>query len=516
MERLKENLIIFDVRGIQKYIFRSKKIKEISGASYIVENLLKDTIKKYLNSENITFKNWCDIENDKIFEFEFFKEENLNKPYVEIVYEGGGNLLLSTRLRDDVMKDFLKHIQLSFLKNSYSLSVAYATLEIDKNTDYINLAYPEIKRRLNEVKKRMPQLSLAKALPIVEIDDTNGYAKGYKVSKYNAEHCSYESKLKLDNYENYVSKKNKDLDSFYEIDEIDDSASKTLLAVVHIDGNDMGGIISSYMSMKKKNNMSFNDGVRISRELSYKINKVFKYNVKDIIDKYPARIVINSGDDITFVSKAGCTINLTKEIIEMIESNYLGDNPNNIFTSCAGIAFIHRHFPFHRAYETAEESCSIAKKRAKEIDNKYTITIDGKEIQRPASYIDFEIIKAGIIKDLMSKRSENASLYLRPYLVKVEHNNNIKLGKENPSIATLIDNVKYLSGENVSRNAVKEIRNTYESSEIETKILFKRLKSRKNLGTQEEYYVPYINGIAKLYDASTLIDILEKDGEVNE
>lgn len=510
--RVKQNLIIYDIRGIQKYIYRSKKLKEVSGASLIVEKLLKTTIKEYCNNHNITLCDWYDT--NSAFDFKFFKLEYQNHEYIEYVYEGGGNLLLATRLTESHLSEFNKFIQLTFLKKTYSLSVAYAMLEIDEHTDYINDAYPKIKQKLNEVKKRMPQLSLAKPLPICEIDSNTGYALSISKNDQPGDntHYSLESNLKLNNY---IKSDNKELDKLFEYDEINDSGTKTLIAVVHIDGNDMGGIISSYMVNKKKNNMSFEDGVKISRELSFKINQVFKYNVEKIISKYPARIVINSGDDITFICKSKDSLNVTKEIMEMIENNYLGDNSNNIFTSCAGIAYTHRHFPFHRAYEIAEECSSLAKKKAKREENKYNLNLNGKVVKRPTSYIDFEIIKAGIIKDVSVKRDENKHLYLRPYLVKCDHTN-IKSDNKYVSIDELIKTISSFKSQEVSRNAVKEIRNTYELSKTETEILFLRLKSRKNLGAGFDY-VPFDDlGIAKYYDATTLIDIIEEGGDSNE
>lgn len=507
-----ENLIIFDVRGIQKYIYRSKKIKEVIGASNIVRNLLSKAIKEYCKDNNIVFTSWCDENN--IFEFKFFNLENLNKDYIECVYEGGGNLLLATRLSENDTNSFTKYLQRYFLENSYSLSLGFATMQISKDIDYINKAYPEIKAKLNEVKKRMPQLSLAKPLPICEVDSNTGFAmsivKNDQPSNKLNNHFSIESSLKLDNY---IKSENNEIDRFFSDEEIEDNSLKTLIAIVHIDGNDMGGIISSYMKSKRKDNMSFEDGVKISRELSYKINKVFKSNVEGIIDRYEARTIINSGDDITYICRASDAFSLTKEIMRMIEQNYLGDDKNNIFTSCAGIAFTHRHFPFHKAYEIAEECCSLAKKQAKKEENKFVLNLKEGHVTRPSSYIDFEIIKSGIIKSVASKRNENSYLYLRPYLVSIQHEN-ITLNSKYYNIEDLLNDIKNLREANVSRNAVKEIRNTYESSKVETKILFLRLKSRNNLGSKFNYDEPFdTNGKARYYDGATLIDIVSKGEE---
>ena len=510
---LKEFLVIYDVRGIQTFIFRTKKLQEITGASLIVRNILNESLKKICKEENIIFIDWCNLK--ECYPFHFFNEDNLNKEIIEIVYEGGGNLLIATRLQDDKLLNLNQHLQLEFLKNSYSLSLAYATIEITKGANYLDL-YKQIKFKLTEVKKRMPQLSLRKPLPICDVDPTTGYAYSIKKDK---DYITFEADLKKNcfasNY--YKNGQSLELDSlFFSEDEIKNQDSKTMIAVIHIDGNDMGGIISSFMGMQKKDHLSFEEEVSISRRLSFGINNVFKNKVEEILNKYKTRTVITSGDDITFICRASNAITITKEIMEMIENNYLGENPNNIFTSCAGIAIAHRHFPFDKAYGIAEECCSIAKARAKEEKNKYIIKLNNVEVKRPASYLDFEIIHSGIIKNIESTRSLKPNLYLRPYLVSVKHQSeSIKQEFNTPVISDLIMNIKKLKDPNTSRSAVKEIRNTYEKDIVSTKLLFYRLKSRNNISNFD--YIPYDeNNVAKYYDATSLIDLYEEEENESE
>ena len=45
-------LYMYDVRGIQDYVFRTNKMKEIIGASLLVEDLIKKIFIKQLNEEN--------------------------------------------------------------------------------------------------------------------------------------------------------------------------------------------------------------------------------------------------------------------------------------------------------------------------------------------------------------------------------------------------------------------------------------------------------------------------------
>ena len=45
-------LYMYDVRGIQDYVFRTNKMKEIIGASLLIEDLIKKIFIKQLNEEN--------------------------------------------------------------------------------------------------------------------------------------------------------------------------------------------------------------------------------------------------------------------------------------------------------------------------------------------------------------------------------------------------------------------------------------------------------------------------------
>jgi hypothetical protein len=47
----KEVLAMYDVRGIQNYIFRTNYVKEIIGASAMVENIILDGMKDMLTTK---------------------------------------------------------------------------------------------------------------------------------------------------------------------------------------------------------------------------------------------------------------------------------------------------------------------------------------------------------------------------------------------------------------------------------------------------------------------------------
>ena len=87
-------IAIYDVRGIQDYIFRTNKVKEIVGASLIVDDLIikqfKNALKNIPSEEKII--NW-----ETTQELQFEKNNNIK---VEILYYGGGNLVVLFRNKE--------------------------------------------------------------------------------------------------------------------------------------------------------------------------------------------------------------------------------------------------------------------------------------------------------------------------------------------------------------------------------------------------------------------------------
>ena len=53
----KEVLAMHDVRGIQSYIFKTNKIKEIIGASVVIDNIILDGLKEYIKDKEALHQN---------------------------------------------------------------------------------------------------------------------------------------------------------------------------------------------------------------------------------------------------------------------------------------------------------------------------------------------------------------------------------------------------------------------------------------------------------------------------
>lgn len=531
----KDFFIIYDVRGIQKYIFKTTKLKEIIGASNIIRNILDCAISEYYkNNKECLINNWTTKEGNLGNScFEFIKNKNIKAEYV---YYGAGNLLLAFRGDEKELRKFNDFLQEYVLLHSYSLSLAYAYVEIDcskGSKEYLEKRR-EVINKLNEVKTRMPELVLEKSLPITKSDSLTGLPISDSfayIKKYIKEYSASERYMPIESALKVMNNEKNGVDELDRIFDGERDSKKRMLAVVHIDGNDMAAMISNYIKALEDRNLqgiTFEDAVYNSRNISAKIDYVFRKKVRDILKKHDkeSRLVISSGDDITFIVLAEKAIDLVKEIMESIEDEYLipydkdgkeidAELKENRFSSCAGICFIHSHFPFSTAYSIAEESCSIAKAEAKKACNKISTGLKDKNnncYSRPASFMDFEICDVGVVAKIEEDRRINSKLYLKPYCVSKSSEKNER------HIESLIQKIKIFKSDNTSdgsnhRSVAKEIRNGYEISDPYMNILFEKLKSRKPYGEDFMYEARCEDGVAKYYDATSIIDLYDIEKE---
>lgn len=412
-------LAMYDIRGKQEFIYRSGKIKEIMGASWIIRDLFKD----YLYDAAIEYRNKHlteDVADSEIgvqaikrydpnkeeldkFSFEEFEANMESEQYIgEIVYDGGGNFILLFKSKEvavGVTEIFTKKV----LKNTGSLRVLCTYIEDinpkcyqskgDKSGDYDRLYE---KHRLTEgsVLVSIPYGTL----PIVQTDpgtgnpltayyiineDESGKSEYIKLSLENqAKRTKYETE-----YSNFDKDDKKILDEIVILDDIvkETRGEDSMLAVFYIDGNNMGAKVQECLS---EVGTTYDDCVNKLREFSKEIQKNF---VDDRLNRFKVkrRQIIGAGDEITVICRADESYAVIKE--------YLKDLPYP-YSSCAGVAVFHSHAPFSDAYRIAEACCENCKKYMK----KHGFT--------DMNLIDFEYLQGGIGLELEDIRRDNGDL----------------------------------------------------------------------------------------------------------
>lgn len=188
---------------------------------------------------------------------------------------------------------------------------------------------------------------------------------------------------------------------------IDKRGEDSYVAVIHIDGNGMGEMVRRIRDQHK----DFKDAVPAMRKMSAAISRIYNASFECVAgdisrcsgrEILPLRYLIMDGDDLTMICGARfalpAVITFLRQLTELA-------NEELPVTACAGIAFVHSHFPFSIAYEIAEECCSNAKK------NWYK-----DQFNQKAGYLDYQVVQGVYKKEEKIQREENG-LRKRPYRV---------------------------------------------------------------------------------------------------
>lgn len=462
-----EVLAMYDVRGIQNYIFKSNAAKEIIGASKLVEKIVTDGLNTYIKDhveEMSRSKYMTDWEHDDALAF--LKDKSI---IMQVLFIGGGNAYVLFREGQQCQK-INRFLAKYVLDKTYSLNLAVAVV---KKTDSYKNDYAAINEEMRRIKAFMPSTKPAGALPFMAADTITGYpltARDHATGDY----ICTEARLKRDNFPSNENEKVFDK-------MVTQKGDNSTLAVCHIDGNSMGIRIMT----KMQGIASYEQAVPTMRCLSLEISETFGRAYDDMI-RYMDRLapqvkkdaenklhrkIVAAGDDITFVCNAKLAIPAVRYFLEHVAESGTGDA---VYSACGGIAFFNSHFPFSDAYQVAEACCDSAKKRAKEKENR------GSGI---GNFLDFQIctnIRAADLDAYRDKHysAEGSCFIARPYFVPgAKDTAEFRKKNEKYDIERLIKCVKYFVNV-MPRSKAKELRGIIPMGENELKKEISFLQSR--------------------------------------
>ncbi len=350
----KKYLYGLTVQGIQSYIFETNKLREIVGASEIVEQITRKFLQEILADS--------------------FNENNL-------LLSAAGNIKY---LFDDekevqtVIDEFPKKIS----KVSKSIKFSQAVIPVDG--DLTDTHYRELEKKLN-AQRNKPDNSPDMLTMGRNLNRVTGKAE-YKFIIHNnkRESLDFETSKKRDNDDSKLLINKVDPNSEFifpkEIEKITNSQSKNFVAVIHADGNKLGSTIQKIVGQ------TFDKKEAFLKALSDRIEQstiaAFKDAFYSVIDnsnkKVPLRPIILGGDDLTLIIRADLALPFTKIYLETFEKqtkknfsellaeHNITDNDiiqslQNGLTATAGIVFIKEKYPFHYAVHLSESITSKAK-----------------------------------------------------------------------------------------------------------------------------------------------------------
>lgn len=443
--------LLIDITGIQNFIFASNKLKENLGASHLISNLFKDTVSK------ITVQP--------------LKKNSGYKGYI-----GGGNALYFFDSEDRANK-FLEEWTRYILVYAPGITIASVIDQFDEN-DFKNSRNTLFKKLAVNKSKYIPHTVIPRHGFSAECQ-----SDGYSLDVWNESEKDYLSAATNAKIEAYkiarynIERDYKDLlGTQYcftgELDKLGQSrGSENHIAIVHIDGNSMGDRFKELATMKATQVLS-KDLENAVKESFKKLIELIKSELndpkkKDFLnikkdngqDVLPIRPIILGGDDITFVCDGRMGIYYAKVFMEEFAKQPASDGKP--LSSCAGIAIIKTNYPFYKGYQLAEELCSNAKSRRREIKD------DG-------SWIDFHIAYGGFSGSLREIRethymSEMRNLLFRPYKI-------TDLSSEY-SFESLLTTTKLLNT-NWPNNKIKELREVLTYSEAGIQIFINEIEAR--------------------------------------
>jgi hypothetical protein len=535
LRKMNRCVAMYDIRGIQEYIYKNPKIKDVIGASGLVENIIENALTAAIKANPISESESCLL----------WKNEKAPLPFkddakkIQVLFIGGGNayvLYESGELCYKINKAMSKYI----MENTYSLQLAVSVCE--KTEDYA-ADMSNLRNGMETVKAEMKVSKTVGAMPVMQIEIKTGLPAV-------EDNMSTEARLKKQYKEHHKSESNEEKSL--------DKISK--MAVVHLDGNNMGLRIRNLMESTD----SYEDAVNRMRAISFSISnsyeKVFKEMKTEMLSERNEgdksnriegdeptviREIVVAGDDITYVCNADIAIKSVEYYCKKISGYTMNmflknDSTCSVpseqdieeygFSVCCGIAFVGSHFPFSIAYDVAENCCDEAKDRGKRYAKEIHEKTNSYNENRCGNFIDFQVCKDISCRDLYMTRSreyytpDGDSLLLRPYYIETEYDpKEMKdmLSDKPFAFKYLVEYIRFFNdADTMPRSLSKKLRNHYclgkNMVDVDAAFLYSRnWKLPDNAGnateaTRTAFWIKGLNDdhmTARYFDALELMDV---------
>lgn len=385
--------ILFDTRSIQKYIFAGSRLRTNIGASYLVDRVYEDglrpALERVLGASDVDWDGWSEVESPN------WAEQHAR---ARIGYIGGGNalVLLLADTPDATCREIVAEFSKHLLTHAPGLKIgaAHGTVALASDGSY------EDGEGLTQVVHRLKQ-SQNEVFPLTNVPYTGltlrSDVDGESANAYSAELGRYVSQatqrkltVATPHYRGGLERAQTEsalLESLFSVmdagfreslagyafptslDKLGQRETENDIAIIHIDGNNMGVKFASCRTLTERKNMSLairRTTVTAFARLVERI--VAEYASYDFLKQshddegrayLPIRPLILGGDDMTFICPAVLAVHFAEFIIaELLRAG---------IDSCGGIAVLNTSYPFARGYVLAEQACDAAKNKMRSL-----------------------------------------------------------------------------------------------------------------------------------------------------
>lgn len=387
--------LLFDTRSIQKYIFSSSRLKTQIGASYLVDRIFDDVllpvIREVCGTAELDDATWREVVSP---------DWTAMPQKARVAYIGGGNAMILLRAdAGEAATEIVRRFSKELLVRCPGLQTGAAIGTVDLASD--GSWPPKTANRTALVLKLKEQQNTAFPLTTIPYtgltlaaDGADETATSYDTSRkrYIAE--SEAAKLRvatprpeggalqparaeqalLEKLTSVLTdeEKSRFMENAVfpsELDKLGQKETENYIAVVHIDGNNMGkkfADLTTLSAYKNKSQEIRTATIRAFAELVLSMKEdsfPFLAQRKDAEgNRYlPVRPLILGGDDMTFVCAAKVAFDCTAFIMKSLLAKGVD--------TCAGVAILPTAYPFFRGYEIAEQLCDSAKGRMRKLAN---------------------------------------------------------------------------------------------------------------------------------------------------
>ena len=347
------------VQGIQSFIFQTNTLKEIVGASELVEKICTG-----LFAEQIGKTTAADLNNDD-----------------NAILNAAGNIKYIFEDESHCRRVFMEFPK-KVLEAAPGITISQAVVKIEDN---VKDAIQKLEKRLR-AERNMPMQPMTSGLMGIQRSRETGLPErihtdaGTRETKY----CDEGTYRKLSaGRRNTLWEKATGRD-FLKYADVTDNVSyftgdNDWIAIIHADGNGLGQKVRQIgaNSDADRDFHTFSSLLDKSTQEAarYAFGIVLKSFLNDSRKYIPFRPIVLGGDDLTVIIRGDLAIEFTLAYLKAFE-RFTRENfqelanrtepyrkaLGNGLTACAGIAFIKSSFPYYYGYQLAEELCSEAKK----------------------------------------------------------------------------------------------------------------------------------------------------------
>ena len=357
------------VQGIQGFIFATNRLREIVGASDIVEDIATDFFEKVLLR---------DMESSS---------------YSEIIM-AAGNIRLLFDKREDVERLF-RIAPKKVMQKAYGITLSQAVVEVDGES--VTRRDIDSLENLLKADRNRNSIALDASLNATYIAPRSARAASSTIKVQKDREIVDMATKQKDSAASVGRNRllrsigvesDEDLEKFPN-DMSDMSNSKNKIAVIHVDGNGLGMTLQKIGETLEKRPELIK---KVYSDFSKALDSATKEAAKRAYDesffgkakmkKIKFRPVVLGGDDLTVICDADRSLGFTERFLGYFEEEtqkrigslgkkYGIDAIEEGLTACAGIAYCNEKFPFHYAVDLAEALCGEAKKHSKKLNEKH-------------------------------------------------------------------------------------------------------------------------------------------------